>query len=317
MKISVVTSLYRSAPYLEELHRRITSTIASMAADQYEIIFVNDGSPDDDLAVARRLAAADPHLVVIDLSRNFGQHSALMTGVRQASGDLVYVLDSDLEEEPEWMAQFHTEMIRTGCDVAFGINVAVAAKGGMPYRVGRRLFYSTLKLLSGVKFPEDVCTARLMTRRYVDALLEYGEREMFLAGIWHMVGFSQLPIAVRKIQGSTTTYTLPRLIALFVNGVTSFSTRPLVAVAVSGVVLSLIAVAFTGWIVVRQLFYGVATEGWASVMAGVLLVGGASMFFNGLIAIYVAKIFLEVKKRPLTTIREIYRGESSGDGRSG
>jgi putative glycosyltransferase len=317
LKISVVTSLYRSAPYLEELHRRITKTIAAMRAAQYEIIFVNDASPDDDLAVARRLAATDPHLVVIDLSRNFGQHSALMTGVRYASGDLVYALDSDLEEEPEWMAQFHAEMVRTGCDVVFGVNTTVSAKGGVPYRLGRRLFYAMLKLSSGVKFPEDVCTARLMTRRYVDALLQYGEREMFLAGIWHMVGFSQLPVGVRKIQGSTSTYTVPKLIALFVNGVTSFSTRPLVAVSVAGIVLSMIAVLFTGWVAVRQLFFGVATEGWASVMAGVLLVGGATMFFNGLIAIYVAKIFLEVKQRPLTTIREIYRDDSSGTGRPG
>jgi putative glycosyltransferase len=317
MKVSVVTSLYRSAPYLEELHQRITKTVATMGADQYEIIFVNDASPEDDLAVARRLAAADPHLVIIDLSRNFGQHSALMTGVRHASGDLVYVLDSDLEEEPEWMAQFHTEMIRTGCDVVFGVNTTVSAKGGVPYRLGRRLFYAMLKLCSGVKFPEDVCTARLMTRRYVDALLQYNEREMFLAGIWHMVGFSQLPIGVRKIQGSASTYTLSKLIALFVNGVTSFSTRPLIAVSVAGIVLSMIAAVFTGWVVLRQILFGVATQGWASVMASVLLVGGATMFFNGLIAIYVAKIFLEVKQRPLTTVREIYRSDSSDPGRPG
>jgi putative glycosyltransferase len=150
-----------------------------------------------------------------------------------------------------------------------------------------------------------------MSRRYVDASLEYGEREMFLAGIWHMVGFIQLPVAVRKHKGSATTYTFSRLVTLFVNGVTSFSTRPLIAVSVAGVVLSIIAILFTGWVVVKAVFYGVAVEGWASVMAGVLIVGGASMFFNGLIAIYVAKIFLEVKNRPPTTIREIYRSGRS------
>lgn len=311
MKISVVTPLFRSAPYLEELCARLTKTIEAIAADQHEIILVNDGSPDDDLAIAKRLAAADPHVVVIDLSRNFGQHSALMTGVRHAEGDLVFVLDSDLEEEPEWMAIFHKEMIRSGCDVVFGVNSV--AKGNASYRLGRRLFYHSLTMLSGIQFPQDVVTARLMTRRYIDALLEYGEREMFLAGIWHMVGFAQLPVSVCKHKGSATTYTFSRLINLFVNGVTSFSTRPLVAVSVAGVALSLIAMLFTGWVIVRQIFFGVAAEGWASVMAGVLIIGGASMFFNGLIAIYVAKIFLEVKSRPLTTIREIYR---SGDSRT-
>lgn len=304
MKISVVTPLFRSAPYLEELCMRLTKTIAAIAADQHEIILVNDGSPDDDLAIAKRLAAADPHIVVIDLSRNFGQHSALMTGVDFADGDLVFILDSDLEEQPEWMATFHEEMSRTGCDVVFGVNTV--AKGSAPYRLGRRLFYALLKMLSGIPFPRDIVTARLMTRRYVDALLEYGEREMFLSGIWHMVGFTQLPVAVRKHKESATTYTLPRLVNLFVNGVTSFSTRPLVAISVAGMALSMAALLFIGWVVMRAVFYGVAVEGWASVMASVLIVGGASMFFNGVIAIYVAKIFLEVKKRPRATIREIY-----------
>jgi putative glycosyltransferase len=312
MKISVATPLYRSAPYVEELCARLKKTIAKIGADQYEIILVNDASPDDDLSVAKRVADADPHVSVIDLSRNFGQHSALMTGVRHADGDLVFILDSDLEEDPEWMALFHAEMIRTGCDVVFGINTAV--KGNASYRAGRRLFYVALKMLSGVQFPQNVVTGRLMTRRYVDALLEFGEREMFLAGIWHMVGFSQLPVAVQKHKSSATTYTFWRLVNLFVNGVTSFSTRPLIAVSVAGLIFSLIALLFTGWVVLRQVIYGVAAEGWASVMAGVLIVGGATMFFNGLIAIYVAKIFVEVKNRPMTTIREIYKGGGSPPG---
>jgi putative glycosyltransferase len=168
-----------------------------------------------------------------------------------------------------------------------------------------------LKLFSGVPFPQNVVTSRLMTRRYVDALLEYGEREMFLSGIWHMVGFSQVPVAVQKHRSSATTYTVWRLVGLFVNGVTSFSTRPLIAVSVAGLILSAVALLFTGWVVVRRVIYGVAAEGWASVMAGILVVGGATMFFNGLIAIYVAKIFIEVKNRPMTTIREIYKGRGS------
>ena len=309
MKISVVTPLYRSAPYVEELCARLKKTIAKIGVDQYEIILVNDASPDDDLSVAKRVADADPHVTVIDLSRNFGQHSALMTGVRHADGDLVFILDSDLEEDPEWMALFHAEMVRTGSDVVFGVHTAV--KGNASYRLGRRLFYAVLKMLSGVQFPQNVVTGRLMTRRYVDALLEYGEREMFLAGIWHMVGFSQLPVAVEKHKSSATTYGFWRLVNLFVKGFTSFSTRPLVAVSVAGVLFSLVSLMFTGWVVLRQVLYGVAAEGWASVMAGVLIMGGATMFFNGLIAIYVAKIFIEVKNRPMTTIREIYKGGGS------
>ncbi len=307
MKISIVTSLYRSAPYLGELCARTTRAISDIGAHDYELVLVNDNSPEDDLAIAKRLASADSHIVVIDLSRNFGQHSALVTGLQNATGDLVFILDSDLEDEPEWLVTFHKEMVRTGCDVVYGVQSTT--KGTPSYRLGRKLFYVLLNWLSGTGFPENIVTARLMTRRYVEAMLEYTEREMFLAGIWHMVGFAQLPISVLKVHKSSTTYTMSRLVYLFVNGVTSFSTRPLAAVAIAGITLSLVALAFTLWVLLRHFFFGVGIEGWASVMVGVLGVGGISLFFNGVIAIYIAKIFLEVKHRPLATIREIYRGD--------
>ena len=305
MKISIVTSLYRSAPYLQEFCERAIRATREIDIQDYEVILVNDNSPDDDLMIARRLADTDAHIVVIDLSRNFGQHSALVTGLQYATGDLIYVLDSDLEEEPEWLINFQGEMKRTDCDVVYGVQVGT--KGTASYRLGRKLFYVLLNWLSGVKFPENIVTARLMTRRYVNAMLDYKEREMFLAGIWHMVGFAQLPVSVVKLHRSSTTYTISRLIYLFVNGVTSFSTRPLAAIAITGISLSLVALVFILWVVLRQFLYGVGISGWASVMAGVLAVGGISMFFNGVMALYIAKIFLEVKKRPLSTVREVYR----------
>ena len=304
MKISVVTPIYKSAPYLEELCNRSVLAIASIGADDYEIILVNDGSPDDGLAVAKRLADNDPKVVAIDLSRNFGQHRAILTGLTYATGDFVFVMDSDLEEDPEWIALFYHELCRTGCDAVFGVDQQVRRRPA--YNLGRRLFYIVLIALSGINFPKNVVTARLMTRRCVDALLQYEEREVFLSGIWHMVGFAQCAVNVTKSRKRQSTYSFPRVAGLFINGVTAFSTRPLIAISIIGICVSAIAFAFSGWVIFRKVAYGVAVPGWASVMAATLVIGGITLFFNGVMAVYIAKIFLEVKRRPLSIVREVY-----------
>lgn len=313
MKISVVTPLYKSAPYIEELHRRCVAAIRATGANQYEIIFVNDASPDNSLETARRVAQADANVIVIDLARNFGQHRAVMTGLAHATGDYVFVMDSDLEDEPEWITLFYDEMIARGCDVVYGINNN--QKGGLLYSAARNFFYYVLNVLSSVSFPPNVCSARLMTRRYVAALLQFTERELFMAGIWHMTGFTQLPIEVVKQDRSATTYSMAGRINVFVNAVTAFSTRPLAFISVFGIALSAVAFFFVMWVFYKKFVHGIAIEGWASVMAAVLAIGGLSLFFNGVMAIYIAKIFIEVKQRPRSIIKDIYRNEVDHDGR--
>jgi putative glycosyltransferase len=305
MKISVVTPLYKSAAYIDELYRRSVDAIAKTGAAAHEFVFVNDASPQNDLAVATAIAARDGNVKVVDLSRNFGQHRAILTGLEHATGDLVFVMDSDLEEEPEWIAEFHAAMAASGADVVYGVQTA--KKHGLFYRMGRRSFYSVLNSLSDVRFPENVVTARLMSRRYVAALLQYREREVFLAGIWHVAGFTQTPAHVAKLDTSPTTYKLSTVAGLFVNAVTAFSTRPLVAISIAGIGLSLAAFAFTSWIVLRKVIWGVAVDGWASVMAATLLIGGLTLFFNGVMAIYIAKIFIEVKQRPRTIVKAVHQ----------
>lgn len=306
MKISVVTPVYKSAPYLVELHRRCVEAIRATGASDYEIIFVNDASPDGSLSIVKQIAAGDPSVTVIDLARNFGQHKAVMTGLAFARGDYVFIMDSDLEDEPEWITNFYRELVARNCDVVYGVNNNL--KGGWLYSRARNLFYSVLKFLSGVNFPSNVCSARLISRRYAGALLQFPERELFMAGVWHMAGFEQSPIEVVKHDTSPTTYSTWRLMNEFINAVTAFSTRPLTIISVFGLGLSFIALGFTGWVVYLKAVRGVAIEGWASVMAAVLMIGGISLFFNGIMAIYIAKIFIEVKQRPRSIIKEIYGG---------
>ena len=312
MKISVVTPLYKSAPYIEELHRRCVSAVRATGASEHEIIFVNDDGPDDSLVVARRVAAMDHRVTVIDLARNVGQHRATMTGLAQATGDFIFVMDSDLEDEPEWITLFFKELTERNCDVVYGVNNNL--KGSRFYSFARALFYFSLNKLSSVSFPPNVCSARLMSRRYVGALLQFTERELFMAGIWHMAGFTQLPIEVEKRDSSPTTFSTVQLAGTFVNAITAFSTRPLAIISLLGIILSLAAFGFTGWIAVRKMFYEIEIEGWASVMAAVLTIGGLTLFFNGVIAIYIAKIFIEVKHRPRSIIKDVYRGADSAIG---
>jgi putative glycosyltransferase len=302
MRISLVTPLYRSGDQAQELYRRAVATITKITPD-YEIIFVNDGSPDDSLRQASDIARSDSRVTVIDLSRNFGQHPALMTGLRYSTGDFVFVCDSDLEEDPEWIEAFYRRISETGCDVVYGVQTA--RKGTRLYRTLRAIFYTTLNLFSGIRFPSNTTTARLMTRRFVDALLQFRERELFAAGIWHMTGFTQLGLPVAKPDRSATTYGFAKLVSIFINAVTAFSTRPLQLISMAGVTISMLALVLIVYLAAQKLLLGVALLGWTSVMATVLLTGGVIVFFNGIMAIYLAKIFIEVKQRPLTTIRDV------------
>jgi len=311
MKISVVAPLYNSAPHIEEFYRRCVETIHSIDEDlEYEIVFVNDGSPDDDVAIAKRIAMDDPGVVVIDLARNYGQHRAIMVGLEAATGDLVFVIDSDLEDEPEWIARFYTEMLTSGCDVIYGVQ-ANKKKRGPVYRIGRAIFFRAMRVLSGAKFRENATNARLMSRRYVDAVLMFKEREIFIDGIFEMCGFSQMPVSVVKYDRSPTSYTLPRLLSMTINAITSFSTRPLIGIAIVGMAVCALAFTYTGVIVFQKLMFGVPVEGWPSIMAAILIVGGVNILSSGIIAVYLAKVFYEVKQRPPAVVREVFRSPRS------
>src|SRR6266850_5035889 len=167
MRLSIVTTLYRSAPYLEEFCQRAQQAAQKITPD-YEIILVNDGSPDDSLAQAIKLHERHPRISVIDLSRNFGHHRALMAGLTQAQGEKVFLIDSDLEEEPEWLETFNTAMTE-GIDVVYGVQNH--RKGAWFERVSGAIFYRLFNWLAEVPIPTNAVTARLMTRQYVKSLL--------------------------------------------------------------------------------------------------------------------------------------------------
>lgn len=239
MKLSIVATMYNSASYIEAFCRRAADVAQKQVGFEYEIVLVNDGSPDNSLEIAIRLSETDLPIVVIDLSRNFGHHKAMMTGLAHASGEHVFLIDIDLEEEPEWLTSFSEQLVKECCDVVYGVQEQ--RKGGVFERWSGRLFYRLFHVLTGLVIPKNVVTARLMTRRYVEALLLHNEREVFLAGLWHITGFDQHPKSVKKHCASETTYTFRRKISILVNSVTSFSNVPLVGIFYIGVAISLAA----------------------------------------------------------------------------
>jgi putative glycosyltransferase len=304
VKLSIIATLYQSAPYVQEFHERVSAVAKQMAGEDFEIVFVNDGSPDHSLALAIDLAERDPHVVVVDLSRNFGHHKAMMTGLAHARGERIFLIDSDLEEEPEWLISFQEQLIGERCDVVYGIQER--RKGRWFERWSGQWFYRLFKALTGLALPENSVTARLMSRRYVDALLRHDEREVFMAGLWHITGFDQRPQTIRKYNTSATTYTFRRKMSLLVNSVTSFSNAPLVGIFYVGISISSIALVYIAYLITHWLFLTKPLSGWTSVMASIWLLGGMIISFIGVVGIYLSKIFSETKRRPYTIVRHVY-----------
>lgn len=303
MRLSVVATLYRSGRTLDAFYARVSSAAAALT-DDYELVLVNDGSPDDSLDVALRLLARDARVRVVDLARNFGHHKAMMTGLAHARGALVFLIDSDLEEEPELLGAFHETMRASGADVVYGVQAA--RRGGLFERISGWVFFKLFNVLSDVPIPVNVVTVRLMTQRYVQALVLHRERETMIAGLWALTGFAQVPVPITKGQNSGSSYSLSHKIAVLVNSVTSFSDRPLVLIFYLGMVIGLASSTAAAYLVVQRLFFGVALPGWPSLIVSVWLLGGLMLGSLGIIGMYVSRIFIETKQRPYTIIRQIH-----------
>jgi len=227
----------------------------------------------------------------------------------EAKGEIAALADT-INSMTDTLSTFAEQMTRQRCDVVYGVQKQ--RKGGIFERWSGQWFYRFFRTLTGLALPENMVTARLMTRRYVDALLRHDERELDIGALWFITGFEQHPQIVTKHSTSKTTYTLRRKISLFVNSVTSFSNAPLVYIFYTGLTISLSAGAYTAFLIVQWLFLAEPLIGWTSVMASIWLLGGMVILFIGVIGIYLSKVFVEIKRRPYTIIRQIYGKRKDG-----
>lgn len=300
--LSIVTTMYRSSPYLREFHERASAAAGRLGLD-CEFVFVDDGSPDNSLAVALALRSDDPRVHVVQLSRNFGHHKAVMAGLMECAGDYVFLLDCDLEEPPEALLEFWDIREREGCDVVFGVQSR--RNRGIADRLVGGLFYRVFNHFSDHPIPANIAMCRLMTRAYVDSLRLFEEKNFFLGATFQEAGFHQVAVTIDKRDKGATTYHLRRKISLMVNAVTSTSSRPLVYVFFIGMAVS--GIAFTAGLVVlyTHLFIMPLQVGWPSLILSIWFLCGLILLSIGVVGVYVSKIFQESKRKPAYIIRQI------------
>lgn len=305
MKLSIVTTMYYSRDYLLEFYKRVHSTVQLLNLP-YEFIFVDDGSPDDSLQIVLQLQNDDPNIKIIELSKNFGHQKAIMTGLHYAEGDFVYLIDCDLEEEPELLNEFWRKIQgEKDVDVVYGVQIK--RKGGWFERLSGRIFYGTLSALSSIKYPANTLTARVMSRKYVNSLLQFREKELDLWSIFAIAGFRHASVTATKSNKGTSTFTVTKKIRRAIEVITSFSHRPLYLTFIFSIVSFVVALINVTVIVYDKMVLGVDVEGWASILASVWLIGGMILLVLGIFSVYLAKMFLEIKNRPLTIVRNVFK----------
>lgn len=304
MKLSIVTTLYRSAPTIEAFYRRMMQAADAMFAG-IEMVIVNDGSPDNSLDIALGLHRHDPRVTVIDLSRNFGHYKAMMTGLAHARGELVFLIDCDLEENPEDIALFYQRFQRGDSDVVYGVQET--KHGGRLATLGRALFFALIDALGDRPLPRNLVTARLMTSDYVNALVRHRDREFVISDLWQTTGFRQNQIQIEKLSHSPSTYSVWKRIDIAVKHLTTSSTRLLYLAFYLGLLIFFGSIALIGFYILRYMTSGIPVSGYTSQIISIWFFGGLTTLILGVLGIYMASILAETKRRPYTVIRRIHR----------
>jgi putative glycosyltransferase len=303
MKLSIVATLYHSAPYIEEFYARARRAAEKLTHD-IEFIFVNDGSPDDSADIVLRLREQDHRVALVDLSRNFGHHKAIVTGLTFAHGDYIFLIDVDLEEAPELLDTFWTELHARDAHVIYGVREKRQDKGLTRFMAS--LYWRILNLLADIDIPANPLTARLMKREFVRNFLRFKDQEVFLAGLWVLAGYKQIGIPVEKTYKGKSTYTFRKRVYQMIDSVTSFSTRPLFLIFNLGMFIALAASVSGAYLIFRRIFFDDLLTGWPSLMVAIWFLGGLTLFVLGIIGIYLAKTYSEVKRRPLTVVKSVF-----------
>lgn len=308
MKLSVVTTLYQSKLFLDRFLDEIEKAIQLIQIEDYELIFVNDGCPEGSLNYLLSLKEEKyPKIKILDLSRNFGHHYAMQAGLVEAKGDLIFLIDNDLETHPNVLVNFYTTMQEDKTlDVVYGFQEI--RKGNFIERTLGGLFWILINKLSDTKIPHNILTERLMTKEYVKALLRLNDANLFLGGMMFWVGFNQQGCAIEKgRREGASTYSLKKRTDLMLQAVTSFSGKPLVYLFYFGLIMSFLSALLIIHLIVQKFLYVDEVQlGWTSLVAINILVLGLICTFLGVIGIYVYKIFKQVQGRPNAIIKKIH-----------
>lgn len=307
MKISVVTTLYKSKDFLDQFIAEIQTALSKIKCLDYELVFVNDGSPDDSLKHLIDRKKEIPQIKVLDLSRNFGHHYAIQAGLSYASGDYVFLIDNDLETPPSVLVDFYGEIVNDkSLNVVYGYQEV--RKGMFLEKLSGTIFWILINKLSDTKIPHNILTERLMTKQYVEALLRMQDANVFLGGMMHWVGFNQKGLPIKKgLRKGASTYSLKKRAELMLQAITSFSGKPLEWLFYFGLTISIFSTLFIVYLILQKMIHQEEVQlGWTSIVAINVLILGVISTFLGIIGIYIYKIFRQVQGRPNVIIKKIY-----------
>ena len=303
--LSIVVPCYNEAACLEMLHARVSAAAKAAVGEDYEILFVNDGSRDGSWPVMQKLSAGDPRLVAINLSRNHGHQLALTAGLDLCAGDQILIIDADLQDPPELLSDMRATMTDQQADVVYAVRRKREGESIFK-KVTAAAFYRVLDCVTDTPIPLDTGDFRLMSRRALDAFLSLPEQARFIRGMVAWVGFKQVPILYDRAErhAGETNYPLRKMLRLAVDAITGFSTAPLRFASHVGLWLVAASILLIGYIAVG-FFTGSAIQGWTSLMLVVVILGAVQMFVLGMIGEYLGRVYVEAKKRPLYIVAEI------------
>jgi len=312
--VSIVSPVYQEEEGIEEFHRRLVAAMEGIDDLAFEVVYVNDGSKDRSLDLLEKIAADDDRVRVVDLSRNFGHQVALSAGVDHARGAAVVVIDSDLQDPPEVIPEM-IQRWRDGFKVVYGVRISRAGETRFKLLTSK-IYYGLMDRISDVPLPRQAGDFRLLDRKVVDVLDQMPERNRYVRGMVAWVGFPQCAVEYERdprFAGSTN-YTLARMVRLALDGVTSFSDRPLRLATQLGVIVMALSFAVAGWTIIASLFnIGSTSRGWSSLMAVMLLLGGVQLLCIGVLGEYLGRVYRETKGRPLYVVNEVIGPEGRDD----
>lgn len=304
-KISVIVPCYNEEEVLPLFYREVTRVADEMDGFAFEFLFVDDGSRDGTMKVIKGLAGQDQRVRYVSFSRNFGKEAAMYAGFTYAAGDYVVVMDADLQDPPSLLPEMMDAIKNEGYDSV--ATRRVTRKGEPPIRsFFARCFYRLMRRISKTEMVDGARDYRLMTRQFVDSLLELGEYNRFSKGLYGWVGYKTKWLEYENVERAAgeTKWSFWKLLLYSIEGIVAFSAAPLAIASVTGILCCVLAAIFILFIVARTLMFGDPVAGWPSLVCIILLIGGLQLLSIGILGEYLAKTYLEVKNRPIFICKE-------------
>ena len=316
LSLAIVIAAYNEAQALPAMHSRLAAVLDSLTLHS-SVLYVDDGSRDGTWQVLKSLAAADARIELLRLSRNFGKELALTAGLDRSDADAVVVLDADGQDPPELIPAL-VEKWQQGFDVVYGTRTSRDGESWLK-KATAKSFYRVINSLSDTAIPADTGDFRLMSRRVVDSLRGLRERHRFMKGLFAWVGYPQASLPYQReprIAGKSK-FNYWRLWNFALEGITGFSTAPLRVATYLGLGTAFLAFAYGSWIIAKTLLWGDPVQGWPTMMAVVLFLGGVQLMALGVIGEYLGRMYLEAKQRPLYLVQDWQPAQGVAPGHAG